>query len=225
MNWSSRKDGSLKTNKITGITENYAGHYLYMATDYYEEIFDKKYRPNSDYILLQDQSAASVSLFSRSMLEKDVVLSTVNKNVASNAIGDLTQSLNIVVLVLILASSLLAMVVLYNLTNINVSERIRELSTIMVLGFYPREVTAYVYRETMILTVIGIIIGYVFGVLLHGFIVTSLPPANILFDPAIKPLSYILAAAFTLAFSLIIMLIVHQRVKRINMVEALKAVE
>ncbi len=218
-------DGTFKTIKIAGITENYAGHYLYMAPAYYEEIFGKIYHPNSDYILLLDQSAESASLFSRSMLEKDVVLSTVNTNVAGNAIGDLTQSLNIVVLILILTSSLLAIVVLYNLTNINVSERIRELSTIMVLGFYPREVTAYVYRETMILTIIGIIIGYVFGLLLHGFIVTALAPASVLFDPAIKPASYILAAAFTFAFSLVVMLIMHRRLKRINMVEALKAVE
>jgi len=218
-------DGTFKTIKIAGITENYAGHYLYMAPGYYEKIFGKTYRPNSDYILLRDQSAASVSLFSRSMLEKAVVLSTVNTNVASNAIGDLTQSLNIVVLVLILASSLLAMVVLYNLTNINVSERIRELSTIMVLGFYPREVTAYVYRETMILTVIGILIGYIFGLLLHNFIVTALPPASVLFDPAVKPNTYILAAAFTFAFSLVVMLIMHRKLKHINMVEALKAVE
>ncbi|PKM76024.1 MAG: hypothetical protein CVU90_14610 [Firmicutes bacterium HGW-Firmicutes-15] len=218
-------DSTFKTIKIAGITENYAGHYLYMVPAYYEEIFGKIYRPNSDYILLRDQTAESVSLFSRSMLEKDVVLSTVNTNVAGNAIGDLTQSLNIVVLVLILASSLLAIVVLYNLTNINVSERIRELSTIMVLGFYPREVTAYVYRETMILTIIGIFIGYVVGLLLHGFIVTALAPPSVLFDPTVKPASYILAATFTFAFSLVVMLIMHQRLKRINMVEALKAVE
>lgn len=218
-------DGTFKTIKIAGITENYAGHYLYMAPAYYEEIFEKKYHANSDYILLRNQSAASVSIFSRSMLEKDFVLSTLNTNAVSNAIGDLTQSLNIVVLVLVLVSSLLAIVVLYNLTNINVSERIRELSTIMVLGFYPREVTAYVYRETMILTVIGIIIGYVFGLLLHHFIVTALPPVSVLFDPAVKPDSYILAAVFTFAFSFIVMLIMHRRLKRINMVEALKAVE
>lgn len=218
-------DGTFKTIIIAGITENYAGHYVYMAPNYYEEIFGEKYRPNSDYILLRDQRAASVSLFSRNMLEKNIVLSTINTNASSNVIGDLTQSLNIVVLVLILASSLLAMVVLYNLTNINVSERIRELSTIIVLGFYPREVTAYVYRETMILTAIGIITGYIFGLLLHRFIVTALPPASVLFDPAVKPSSYIWAAAFTFAFSLVVMLIMHRRLKRINMVEALKAVE
>ncbi|MCB8818235.1 ABC transporter permease [Desulfosporosinus shakirovi] len=218
-------DGTFKTIEIAGITENYAGHYLYLPLGYYEELFGKPYRVNSDYLLLQDNSTESVSLFSRSMLEKEVVLSTVNTNVAGDAIGNLTDSLNIVVLVLVLVSSLLAVVVLYNLTNINVSERIRELSTIMVLGFYPSEVTGYVYRETMILTTIGIFIGFVFGLLLHGFIVTTLPPENVLMDPAVKLTSYILAAGFTLAFSLVVMLIMHRRLKGINMVEALKAVE
>ncbi len=218
-------DGTFKTIEIAGITENYAGHYMYLPAGYYEEIFGKMYRVNSNYILLMDNSAESVSLFSRSMLEKEVVLSTVNTNVAGDAIGNLTNSLNIVVLVLVLVSSLLAIVVLYNLTNINVSERIRELSTIMVLGFYPSEVTAYVYRETMILTTIGIFIGFVFGLLLHGFIVTTLPPESVLMDPAVKLTSYILAAGFTLAFSLVVMLIMHRRLKGINMVEALKAVE
>ncbi|HVJ47905.1 FtsX-like permease family protein [Desulfitobacterium sp.] len=218
-------DGTFKTIEIAGITENYAGHYFYMSPSYYEKIFGKTYHTNSDYISLQDHSAESVSSFSKSMLEKDVVLRMVNTNVASDLIGDLTKSLNIVVLVIVLASSLLAIVVLYNLTNINVSERIRELSTIKVLGFYPREVTAYVYRETMILTTIGIFIGYIFGLLLHSFIVTTMAPPNVLLDPAVKPASYILAAAFTFAFSFVVMLITHRRLNRIDMVEALKAVE
>ena len=218
-------DGNYKTIKIAGITENYVGHYIYLPAGYYEEIFGKAYRANSNYILLHDESDASISLFSESMLEQEVVLSTLNTNVTGKAIVDLTKSLNIVVLVIVLASSMLAMVVLYNLTNINVSERIRELSTIMVLGFYPREVTGYVYRETMFLTTIGIFVGYIFGLMLHSFIVTSLPPANILLDPAVKLTSYIFAAAFTLAFSLIVMLIMHQKLKNIDMVEALKAIE
>ncbi|MEA5025889.1 MAG: ABC transporter permease [Desulfitobacterium hafniense] len=179
----------------------------------------------SDYILLGDHSQESVSLFSRSMLVNDVVLSIANTNTASGAISDLTQSLNIVMLVIVLISSLLAIVVLYNLTNINVSERTRELSTISVLGFYPGEVTAYVYRETMILTTIGILVGYVFGFILHRFIITTMAPPNVLFDPTLKATTYIYAAVFTFAISCVVMLIIHHRLKRIDMVEALKSVE
>lgn len=218
-------DGTLKSIKISGITENYAGHYFYMSPDYYEKLFGKTYQFNSYYILLGDHSQESVSLFSRSMLVNDVVLSIANTNTASGAVSDLTQSLNIVMLVIVLISSLLAIVVLYNLTNINVSERTRELSTISVLGFYPGEVTAYVYRETMILTTIGILVGYVFGFILHRFIITTMAPPNVLFDPTLKATTYIYAAAFTFAISCVVMLIIHHRLKRIDMVEALKSVE
>jgi len=218
-------DDKVKTIKIAGVTENYTGHYIYMPVDYYEKTFEKDYRPNSDYILLQDHSDENVSNFSRNMLDNDIVFSTFNTNTSSDTIGELTTSLNIVVLVMIIISSLLAIVVLYNLTNINVSERIRELSTIMVLGFYPKEVTAYVYRETMILTMMGILLGYVFGLIIHGFIVTALSPSYVMMDPAVQLSSYIFSAAFTIAFSVVVMVIMHIRLKNVDMVEALKAVE
>ena len=218
-------DGKFRQIEISGIAENYAGHYLYMTKDYYEEIFEKTYAKNCDYLLLNEKSNEATTQFTQDMLNKDVVLSAINKNVSSDIIRELMKALDIVVLVIILASSLLAMVVLYNLTNINVSERVRELSTIMVLGFYPQEVTAYVYRETMLLTAIGISIGYGFGLLLHDFVLTALPPANIMMDPAVKLSSYILSTALTLAFSLIVMLITHRKLQDIDMVEALKAVE
>jgi len=218
-------DGNTRDIEITGITENYAGHYVYMTPSYYEKIFGEKYRINSYFLLLHDNSKEGASEFSKSMFEKEIVLTTINTNVSSEIIVFLIDSLNIVVIVITLASSMLAMVVLYNLTNINISERIRELSTIMVLGFYSHEVTAYVYRETTVLTSIGILVGYIFGFYLHRFIVTSLPPPAILLDPEVLPMTYVLAAVFTFAFSFIIMLIMHRRLKRINMVEALKAVE
>jgi len=218
-------DDTVKTIKITGITENYTGHYIYMPVDYYEKIFEKEYRPNSDYILLKDHSAKNVSGFSRNMLDNDIVFNTVNTKNASDTIEELIASLNIVVLVMIIISSLLAVVVLYNLTNINVSERIRELSTIMVLGFYPEEVTAYVYRETMILTSIGILLGFGLGLIIHGFIVTALSPSYVMLDPAVRISTYVLSAAFTVSFSLMVMVIMHIRLKKVDMVESLKAVE
>ena len=218
-------DGALKKIKIVGVTENYTAHYMYLPVDYYEEIFAKTYHPNSDFLVLKDANPEATSQFSREMLDKDIVLSAVNTHATSDTIDKLTGSMNIIVLVILLASSMLAIVVLYNLTNINVSERIRELSTIMVLGFYPGEVTAYVYRETMALTTIGILVGYVFGRMLHYYVISSLAPTNVLLDPAVNLSTYILSAIFTLAFSLIVMLIMHRKLKRIDMVQALKAVE
>ncbi len=218
-------DGEEQIITISGITENYSGHYLYLSSVYYEEVWGEKYLPNCDFILLNDHGDKSVSDFSTSILNKDVVLNTLNTSISVDAITELVNSLNIVVFVIILASSMLAVVVLYNLTNINVSERIRELSTIMVLGFYPKEVTAYVYRETSLLTMIGIILGYGLGLLLHGIIVFALPPTNVMMDPAVKAATYVYATGFTFAFSIVVMLIMHKRLKGIDMVEALKAVE
>lgn len=218
-------DGSVRKLLIAAVTENYMGHYLYMTPTYYQKIFDKPYQINSHFLLLEDSSKQAVSTFNRSMLSKDLVLNTVSINVSSETIEELVESMNIVVIVILLASSLLAIVVLYNLTNINVSERLRELSTIMVLGFYPKEVTAYVYRETMTLTALGILVGYFLGYLLHQFIVIALPPSFVLMDPSLQADTYVYSAAFTLVFSSIVMLIMHNRLKKIDMVQALKAVE
>jgi putative ABC transport system permease protein len=218
-------DGNYQVIEIAAITENYAGHYIYLSVAGYEKVFASAYQPNSDFIVLQESDESSVSSFAEEMLAKDIVLSMVNINLITDTIEELMAALNVVVLVIILASSLLSIVVLYNLTNINVMERYRELSTIKVLGFYPREVTIYIYRETWILTALGILIGYLFGWGLHRFIVLELPPSNVLLDPAVNGSTYWLATFFTTLFSFVVMLVVHNRLKNINMVEALKAVE
>lgn len=218
-------DGSLQLIKIAAVTENYTGHYLYLSADYYAEIFGKSFKPNAAFILLKDSSDASSQAFSRSLLDEDLVLMTASSSTASGTIKKLMAAMDVIVVVILLASSMLAIVVLYNLTNINVSERIRELSTVMVLGFYPREVTAYVYRETLLLTALGIGVGYGLGGFLHLFVVTSLAPTSVLLDPAVNFTTFIYAALFTFGFSLVVMLIMHRRLMRIDMVSALKAVE
>lgn len=218
-------DETVKTIKITAIAENYIGHYIYMPVKYYEKIFDTDYQANSDYIVLKDHSNKNAGNFSENMLGEDIVLGTVNTNAASDTVKALMGSLKIIVAVIILVSSMLAIVVLYNLTNINVSERMRELCTIMVLGFYPKEVTAYVYRETMILTGIGILVGYVLGLFIHGYIVSALSSANVMMDPAVGWKSYVFSTVLTIAFSSAVMFIMHSRLKRVDMVEALKATE
>lgn len=218
-------NGEFQTIEISNITENYTGHYIYLSVAGYERVFNTAYQPNGDFIVLKDHSEDGVSSFAKEMLDKDMVLSVINSNLITETIEELMAAMNIIVLVIIIVSSLLSIVVLYNLTNINILERHRELSTMKVLGFYPKEVTAYVYRETTILTVIGIFIGYFLGWLLHQFIVRELPPSNVLLDPSIKGMTFILSTLFTIFFSMIVMLIVHYRLKGINMVEALKAVE
>jgi putative ABC transport system permease protein len=218
-------DGHVKTIGIAALTENYTGHYLYLPREVYETSFGKPFKPNSAFIVLDADDAAASAQFQREQLADKLVLSAVNTRLTSQTVEKLVGAMNIVVIVILLASSMLAMVVLYNLTNINVSERTRELSTIMVLGFYPREVTAYVYRETLMLTGLGILFGFVFGRGLHYFVISSLAPSNVLLDPAVLPATYLLSAAFTFGFSLIVMLIMHRRLTRLDMVSALKAVE
>ncbi|MDD2458691.1 MAG: FtsX-like permease family protein [Eubacteriales bacterium] len=218
-------DGRVHPITIGGVTENYTGHYLYLSIADYEDLFGKPYRPNSNYVVLNQQDPDMASSFSRTMLDQEIVFSSISSYSTSETVHKLMASMNIIVLVILIASSLLAIVVLYNLTNINVSERIRELSTIMVLGFYPKEVTAYVYRETMTLTAIGIVTGFGFGRVLHYFVISSMAPSNVLLDPYVWWSTYALAAAFTFAFSLVVMLIMHNRLKRVDMVSALKAVE
>jgi len=150
---------------------------------------------------------------------------TSNLNTSLGETEDLMSSLNIVVFVIIICSSLLAFVVLYNLTNINISERKRELSTIKVLGFYPKEVTEYVYRETMLLTIIGIILGFGIGNWMVYLIRERLIPDMAMLDPQMRLSTYLYSAGITLIFSIIVMFVVHKKLKDINMVEALKSVE
>lgn len=138
---------------------------------------------------------------------------------------DTMGSLNIVVWVLIISAAMLAFIVLYNLTNINISERIRELSTIKVLGFYDKEVTMYVYRENNILTLLGILLGCVLGKLLHGFVIKTAEVDLMMFPPDIHFISYVYSAILTLLFSTVVMFVMHRRLRKVDMIEALKSTE
>lgn len=153
------------------------------------------------------------------------VASTIFVNRVGDNFEDTMSSLNIVTLVLIISAALLAFVVLYNLTNINVSERIRELSTIKVLGFYDGEVSLYIYRENIILTLMGIVVGLGLGVVLHGFVLATAEVDIMMFSPTIKTLSYLYSAILTLLFSGIVMIAMHVKLKKIDMIEALKSVD
>lgn len=219
-------NGHTIKGKIIGITENYAGHYIYMTKEYYEKIFNEDYNLNANLINAKGSiSEDEKQKFLEDILENDAVLMTSNLNTSLGETEDLMSSLNIVVFVIIICSSLLAFVVLYNLTNINISERKRELSTIKVLGFYPKEVTEYVYRETMLLTIIGIILGFGIGNWMVYLIRERLIPDMAMLDPQMRLSTYLYSAGITLIFSIIVMFVVHKKLKDINMVEALKSVE
>ncbi|WP_205527751.1 FtsX-like permease family protein [Listeria costaricensis] len=221
------KDASNDTYqvKISAIAENYAGHYLFMSKDYYQKVFHEKPSYNTDLLNFDNTSSKWQDHFAEQLTKNSSVLSVTFSNSISDMLNESLSSLNVVMLVLVISAAILAFIVLYNLTNINVSERIRELSTIKVLGFYPKEVTMYVYRENIILTFLGILVGFVLGFFLHRFVITTAEVDNMMFSPGIYPVSYLYAAILTFVFATIVMLVMHVRLKRIDMIEALKSVE
>ena len=210
--------------RVSEVCEMYIGHYMFMSPKYYEKVFNRDYRANMDLIkgnLSDDELTGLISKVS----DYKSVLSAMDLNELRLMLNRYMFSLSKVELVITLASSLLAMVVLYNLTNINIEERIRELSTIKVLGFYSREVTAYIYRETWILTLIGVGLGLVFGKLLHYLILEVTLPDKAMLSPELKFRSFIISAFITIVISFIIMLIFHRKLKKVDMVASLKSNE
>ncbi|WP_067839019.1 FtsX-like permease family protein [Amphibacillus sediminis] len=210
---------------VTAITENYATHYLYMSEEaYHEYINNEPIRHNVD-LLKYEQDHTWEDALSEQLMEQETVLNISFNSSIIESFEESMDSLNIVVIVLIIAAAGLAFVVLYNLTNINVSERIRELSTIKVLGFYDGEVTMYIYRENLILTLMGIIAGGVLGRALHLIVLETASMDDMMFNPALHWSSYLYSAILTFAFSTFVMWIMHRKLKAVNMIEALKSNE
>ncbi|GGH37810.1 ABC transporter permease [Paenibacillus segetis] len=218
-------DNELFKLKVTGITENYSMHYIYMLPEYYEEIFGKVPNYNAQLINYSDTSQTWENAFGEKLTNNERVGIVSFSSGVGDAFKDTMKSMDVVMLVLIISAAALAFVVLYNLTNINVSERIRELSTIKVLGFYDKEVTMYIYRENIILSFLGIIGGSFLGILLHRFVLHTAELDIMMFSPNINWLSFGYAAVLTLLFSGIVMVTMHYKLKHIDMIEALKSVE
>lgn len=211
---------------IAAIVENYTGHFAYMTPTMYQEIFSQKPEYNSDLLLFdQNLSEEAENQIAADLMNLSGVLNVSFLSNSSASLDDTVQTLNLVVWILIISAGLLAFIVLYNLTNINVSERIRELSTIKVLGFYDNEVTMYVYRENMFLTILGIIAGIFFGIWEHGFVLGTVELDIIMFSPTIHWLSYVYSAAITLVFTIIVGFVMHIKLKHVDMIEALKSNE
>lgn len=210
---------------IGAITENYLENYLYLAPEVYEAAFGKPFEVNMAYVNIPDTSTELENNIAKDWLAKDgVVTMNFTGNIVESSNNSMS-SLSIVVVVMILSAGALAAVVLYNLTNINISERVREIATIRVLGFYDMEVYTYIFRENIVLSGIGIFVGLFLGVLLNGFIIHTVETDIAMFGRGIQWTSFLFSILFTLAFTFIVNLIMMPMVKRISMVESLKSIE
>jgi putative ABC transport system permease protein len=211
--------------KISGITEMYIGHFMFMNKQTYQKDFGQDYHTNAYMVTLSKRSIANAKKEAAKFMDQAGVKGVVQNTSQMSHIDGVVDSLNQIMFVLILVAAALAIVILYNLTNINVSERIRELSTIKVLGFYSNEVTMYIYRETIILSLLGILVGYGFGALLHSYILNAVPPDNTMFNPGMWPTNFIIPAIITIIITGLLGFIVYRRLKNVDMLEALKSVE
>lgn len=211
--------------KIAAISENYVSHYLYMTKDTYEKFYGRDFKGNELIGKIKDTSKDEENDLSKELLKKKGVTSVYFNSGLKNTYRDTIKSLGYVVLVMIISAGALAFVVLYNLTNVNISERLREIATIKVLGFYDNEVSAYVYRENIILTVIGMIAGLILGIFLHQFIMATAELDNIMFGRTINGFSYIYSSLLTIAFSVLVNFTMYYKLRAIKMVESLKSVD
>ena len=211
--------------KISDVVENYVNHYAFMSKTTYEALYGKEY--NSNVLLMKNTelSDEEKDAFATELMSKKEVGSVTDISSFASSIGDTMSLLNYVVVILIVSAGLLAFVVLYNLSNVNISERIRELATIKVLGFYDKEVYDYVTRETVILTTIGIILGLGAGYLLNAYILGTCEINILRFTKTINPISYVYAAGLTTIFTVIVNAVTYFSLKKINMIESLKSVE
>lgn len=211
--------------KVTNVVENYVYHYIYMSKSMYENLYDKSF--DSNVILTKDFNLDNETEdnFVKDLMNMPEVASVTRISTAMNMMNDTMKSLNYVVVILIVSAGLLAFVVLYNLSNVNISERIRELATIKVLGFYDKEVYLYITRETIILTAIGLVLGLVAGYFLDFFILETCEINMLRFRKFVAPLSFVFAALITILFTIIVNIVTYFALKKINMIESLKSVE
>ena len=219
-------DGRRVSAPITGIAENYVKHYIYLTEGYYEQLFGTAPQENS--IMLAFASGVDSSTkdeTSVALMRMDGVGSYSNIATLRDTFENSMSAINYAVVIIIAAAAALAFVVLYNLTNINITERMRELATLKVLGFYDREVSAYVYRENIFLTLFGIAMGLVMGRFLHGWLVTTVEVDIAMFGRTAPAYAYVIAAALTVVFSALVNVAAHFRLKKVDMVESLKTVE
>lgn len=218
-------DVTKKSVKITAISENYMSHYIYMSGMQYEELYGEAPEYNQLYFHLDKMTEEQKEALSTRFLALEEVTSVTYVDELEENVASMMESLNLVIVVLIVAAGMLAFIVLYNLNNINIIERRRELATLRVLGFYDGEVGMYVYRENILLTIFGILAGIVLGIVLHRFVILTCEIDMIMFGRFISPKSYVYSVLLTCLFSLIVNGGMFFKLRKIDMVESLKSAE
>lgn len=211
--------------KVTGIYENYVHNYIFMSPQLYSELYDKQLSFNMVDTVLKNCTDEEKNAFSEDLLGDDRIVAVSFIDESVKEFTDMLDSLNLVVVVMIICAAALAFVVLYNLTNINISERVREIATFKVLGFYNKETSSFIYKENIALTLMGIGAGLVFGMILTGFIIKTVEVDNIMFGREIYFTSYLYASLLTMLFSVIVNAVMSIKIKAVNMVESLKSIE
>ena len=213
------------TVKVSQVCENYMGHYLYMTPGYYEEVYGEAPSYNCMFYKTADRMTEEAEEIGKMALQHDGTLSISYTTDMERQVHDMLGALDIVIVVLIISAGMLAFVVLYNLNNINITERKRELATLKVLGFYNSEVCAYVYRENIVLTVLGSLFGMLLGKILHQFVIVTVEIDNVMFGRNIDVSSFVYGFLLTVAFSCLVNGAMYFKLKKIDMVESLKSVE
>ena len=211
--------------KVAGITENYVGHFIYMDQASYQKIYGERTSENSYLVQLRNSSTQQVQAVSRDMMALAAVKAVSQNASMISLFNSVAKSLDTTMMVLVVVSVLLAIVILYNLTNINVAERIRELSTIKVLGFHNKEVTLYIYRETILLSIIGILMGLVGGYYLHQFLIAMIAPDAILFYPKVGLGVFLIPVGGLILLLVLLGIYVDHYLRKVDMLEALKSVD
>ncbi|MDY4969212.1 MAG: FtsX-like permease family protein [Lachnospiraceae bacterium] len=219
-------DADRREVKVTAIAENYLYNYIYLSPVFYEELYGEEPEYNELFLKFTEGTGSQEeNELAQYLLEKDSVTSVSLVTSLQATVDDMMNALNLVVWVLIISAGLLVFVVLFNLNNINISERRRELASLKVLGFYDMEVAMYVYRENVFLTAFGILAGVFMGTWLHRYMILTLEVDMIMFGRNISPQSYLYSVLFTIAFAVFVNGVMYRKLKQIDMVESLKSVE
>ena len=213
------------TAKVTAVAENYTAHFIYMTESLYEKLCGEAPKTNGVFVIMSENGEKAREELANVLMENESVLALTFSKDSMESLQEVVENLNYVVVLIIFCAAALAFVVLYNLTNINITERIREIATIKVLGFYDGEVSNYVFRENIILSIIGSGAGLFLGTWLHSFVMATIQTDDVMFGKIVPLWAFASAFAMTVFFALLVNRIMHFRLKKISMVESLKSIE
>lgn len=209
--------------RVAGVVENYLNNYIYMTPNVYKALYGETASLNA--ALIQVDAGMDMNAVAEDLLSISGVTSVAMNATAQEQVNSMLGNLNVIIAVMIVAAGLLAFIVLYNLNNINITERRRELATLKVLGFYHGELAAYVYRENVILTLFGTVLGIVLGFVLHWFVMQTVETETVMFGAEMRFTSYLFAVLLTIVFAVLVNALMYFRLKKIDMIESLKSVE